>query len=362
MQNHRIEIIESFEGWKRVAGAWNDLLNKSGAHTIFLTWEWLYSWAECYLNEKRNLFIIILYKNDEPLGIAPWYIHYTKYKLLGMRQIEFLGTPEAGSDYLDVIVQRGKEREVADSLYRFLFGPGRSRWDCMLLRDIPSQSLFLLHLQDIIESEGKYVELSKSSYCPAVTLPNKGESFNPGLSPKRKERFRQDLARLKKSGQIEHRVIKADACPDGMEEFFSFYNEVSGYDGRPLQRFLMKLVSHSADRNPLQINLLKINGKTVAGLLHLTDRDELLLFLMTADKAFNPKTSVGNVLVGLCLEQACLQGITRYDFLKGSEPYKFYWADSGRASLSIFLAQRKLSPLMFSTERFLKYTAKILLR
>ncbi|HXV19766.1 MAG TPA: hypothetical protein VD811_02105, partial [Desulfuromonadales bacterium] len=94
---YRIEIIDSLDAWKRLAVDWNHLLDGSVSNTVFLTWEWLFSWAECYLNENRKLFIIGVYRDLELVGIAPWYVNHTKYKLLSMRQIEFLGSPETGS-------------------------------------------------------------------------------------------------------------------------------------------------------------------------------------------------------------------------------------------------------------------------
>ncbi len=358
---YRIEIVDSFGTWERMSPTWNALLTSSRANTVFLTWEWLFSWAETFLRESRRLFIVAVYDNQELIAIAPWYLSRVSGMFMRMNQIEFLGSPEAGSDYLDVIIKRGKEQEATHFLYQFLFHEGRSFWDCLLLRDIPSESLFLLYFQDKIESEGKYAELSKGSYCPLVTLP-KSSDWIPGASPKRKTRFKQELGRLEKTGELNHRVISGDAAGAGVDEFFSFYNQRTGYDGLLLHGLLKKINTRSRDRNLLQVNFLALQGKTIAALLHFRYQDEVMLYLMAVDKGFNPKISSGNVLVGLCLQEAREEGVSRYDFLKGNECYKFYWADSGRTSLSIRISQKKLMPFLFTTARFVKYTAKIALR
>jgi CelD/BcsL family acetyltransferase involved in cellulose biosynthesis len=357
---YRIEIVNSFSTWESMSASWNALLRSSRANTVFLTWEWLFCWAESFL-QNRRLFILAVYQDQELVAIAPWYLNRISGNFMRLNQIEFLGSPEAGSDYLDVIIKRGKEREATHFLYHFLFHEGRTIWDCLLLRDIPSDSLFLLHFQDKIESEGKYAELSKGSYCPLVTLP-KSRDWIPGVSPKRKARFKQDLGRLEKNGELNHRVHSGDAAAAGVDEFFSFYNQKTGHDGLPLRGFLKKISSRRRDQNLLQVNFLTLQGRTIAALLHLRYQDELLLYLMAVDKGFNPKISSGNVLVGLCLQQAREEGMLRYDFLKGNESYKFYWADSGRTSLSICIIQKKLSPLLFTTARFVKYTAKMMMR
>ncbi|HQG41045.1 MAG TPA: hypothetical protein PLV76_09165, partial [Spirochaetales bacterium] len=70
----RAEIITSIPAMKSIRGKWNNLLEASISNTIFLTWEWMYSWAECFITEKRELFVICVYDDgDKLVGIAPWY-------------------------------------------------------------------------------------------------------------------------------------------------------------------------------------------------------------------------------------------------------------------------------------------------
>ena len=68
------KIVSSIEVLRDLKGEWNELLAKSKSNTIFLTWEWAYSWAECFVNGDRELFVICLYDDgNRPIGIAPWY-------------------------------------------------------------------------------------------------------------------------------------------------------------------------------------------------------------------------------------------------------------------------------------------------
>ncbi len=99
----RAEIVTSFDKLKDCWEEWNLLLEGSISNSIFLTWDWLYSWAECFINPKRRLFVLKVYDDDNRLvGIAPWYIEKIKIGPAAMRQVSFLGTPETASDYLDV--------------------------------------------------------------------------------------------------------------------------------------------------------------------------------------------------------------------------------------------------------------------
>ncbi len=68
---YRAVVINSLDQWNETRAAWNGLLSQSDADTVFLTWEWLYSWGENYLHAGRSLFIVMVYKDDELVGIAP---------------------------------------------------------------------------------------------------------------------------------------------------------------------------------------------------------------------------------------------------------------------------------------------------
>ena len=39
---------------------WNDLLQASDSDTIFLTWEWAFSWWEIFHEANMDLFILIV--------------------------------------------------------------------------------------------------------------------------------------------------------------------------------------------------------------------------------------------------------------------------------------------------------------
>ena len=322
-KDYRIKVINSLEEWREISVKWNNVLLQSSSRNIFLTWEWLYSWGEYFLNEKRKLFVLLVYKHDELIGIAPWYIQSRRLWFFNLEQITFLGGPETGSDYLDVFTKRGKEKEVALSLYDFLFGDGASRWDYLELRDIPSDSYFLLHFLNKIEEDGKYVEIRQCSFSPFVVIRSNNENaFLPSVSAHRRKRYKRDLSVLKKMGEVRHSSSAGGNIEGWINAFFLLYAEKSGYSSEGIQSVITKFANRCNDENWIQIDFLKLNGVNIAGFLHLSFQGVLCLYLMAVDKGINPKISIGNILVGLCLEKAVDQGMSAYDFLKGAEDYK----------------------------------------
>ena len=182
----RADIIRSVETLAGIKKEWNMLLEGSISNSIFLTWEWAYSWAECFINEEREPFVVKVYDDGNRLvGIAPWYTEKIKIGPATIRQVSFFGTPETASDYLDVFTAKGREREVSSYLYDYLFGELSASWDCISLRDTRGESLFLLNFMHRHRLRGKHFEISQGSFCPIISLPKTEEEFLSLISSSR---------------------------------------------------------------------------------------------------------------------------------------------------------------------------------
>ncbi len=361
MAEFNVEIVDNLNDFERFRGSWSALLEKSAANTVFLTWEWLIAWSETFLGNKRDMFVVMVYEGNSLVAIAPWYVHNAAKGLLSVRQIEYLGTPDAGSDYLDVIVKKGKEKEVASFLYRFLLDNASGRWGRLRLHDVPANSLFLLHFLNNIRADGKYAAMSDASYCPFSILPETEEAFFSGLSSRRGQRFRQDLRNLQKQDTIEHLTCSTGNLDAQLEEFFRLYSEKAGWQGDSLKQLIRRYLDLKGE-GAIQLDFLVAGEVNVGGLLHLKYGNTLYMYLMAIDKTYNSKVSIGNLLVGLSINNAIASGITCYDFLKGEEDYKFHWANAGQRTASLLFSQRKLLPVCLMLADMARSAAKLILR
>lgn len=358
---HEVELVDTMEGWTGLARHWDTLLADSAADSLFLTREWMESWVRCFLGARRRLFILVVRDNDRPVAIAPWYLESARCGGLRPREIRFLGSPETGSDYLDVIVRRGWEQDTAVAIYRFLFGEGSRHWHQLSLSDIPADSLFLFHFLNCIDENGKFAELQRHAYIPRVMLPRTVEIYFSGLTAGRHARYRRDWRRLEEHDGVQHTACRGPDTDEGLRRFFALYNAKSGHDGSALHRFLRVLSGCGATVSP-QIDILSADGCDIAGIVHLAYGQTLHLLLMATDKSFDRRTSAGNALVGKCMGNAIETGFTCYDFLKGGEDYKFRWANCAKASLSLHVGQRRFKSYLCTSSRLMRYLAKALLR
>src|SRR5207253_9182852 len=91
------------------------LLRDSAAASPFLTWEWLHTWWT-HLGGSSQLRMLALRSGSELVAIAPFR---TAAGTAHLPCLAMLGTGEAGSDYLDVIVRRGWETIALDAIEWF---------------------------------------------------------------------------------------------------------------------------------------------------------------------------------------------------------------------------------------------------
>src|SRR5215510_14908358 len=129
-----IQVLRHIEEFSALRAEWNDLLSRSSADTIFLTWEWLFSWWQSYASPRDFLYIIVVREDTgELVGIVPTYVHVKAWlPLRTVKILRFIGDGSGDSDYLDAILLQGREDHVLSSVWQWL-GEQRASWDLLQL-------------------------------------------------------------------------------------------------------------------------------------------------------------------------------------------------------------------------------------
>lgn len=361
MRAYRIKVIESLKDLQPFSSLWNELLLKSRSDSIFLTWEWISCWTEHFLDISRKLFVIAIFEDNKLVGLAPWYIRSRTFLGFPLRCVEFIGSPETGSDYLDVFTTEGREIVVADVIYEFLMNEVKKEWDVLLLRDFRASSFFLCRLLVRIEQDGKYAESEQGSLCPIIRLPV-DKDFSSILTSHRRAKLKREIRVLERQGVVKHDSLDISEAPEAIVPFLTFYERKKEYKDPQLLVFLKAFANRSAETRWITVDTLTVDGQCIASLLHFTYGNKWLQYLMVTDKEFNPKVSLGDMIIGLVLEKAIAQGVGVYDFLKGPEDHKFRWANSANSSTNLLLGQKKVLSVAFMLGQLTRNAAKIIAR
>src|SRR5512137_2214582 len=118
---------------------WNALLRNSTADTPFLTYEWQKTWNDCLCSCEGEVHLLTVRDGGALLGIAPLFV-LTEPDKDGQprRLLRLIGSVDA-SDYLDLIAERGREREVLTAMLDAL--AQLDTWDAIDLWNVPEASL-----------------------------------------------------------------------------------------------------------------------------------------------------------------------------------------------------------------------------
>ena len=343
----KISVVDSLNAMESLSSRWNELLSNSWSDNVFLTWEWLYSWSEIYLKTHRQLFVLLIEEDGKLVGIAPWCIRKVRIGPLWVRNIEFLGTPEAGSDYLDVIVTKGKEKDVSHILYRYIFTYSDRNWDVLKLQDLPANSVFSRFFLLEFSKSGKYYEIEAGSFCPAVVLPQNVEEYDKSLSRNRRQQYQRHLRVLQSDNEVNRFRCndKALLSKDALSIYKDFYNNRWEREEDDLFEMLGKLLKNTEKANLIDIDMLQVNGDYVGGLLHLNYNHVKYMYLIAVNKSYKGNISLGNLICVMNIKDAIRDKYREYDFLKGEENYKFLWMNNARSSFYMLHYKKSIPSL-----------------
>ena len=116
-------VIRNTEEFARLREEWDALLATSASDCVFLTHEWLFTWWK-HLADGRDLAIITARDGGKLIGILPLARRTAQYARMMPEVAEFLGSGIIGSDYLDVIIEKGREDDVLGEFGRELNSRG----------------------------------------------------------------------------------------------------------------------------------------------------------------------------------------------------------------------------------------------
>src|SRR4030042_606033 len=172
----KTQVINNLEQFKALRAEWNQLLESSYGNTIFLTWEWVYTWWEIFGRGEELFIITVRNEKGKLIGIAPLYIKKTKYYKLPVREMAFIGM--GLSDRQDFIISQEDTKvidEIISKIREF-----RNTWDIVVLEQIPDDS----PLASTKVAENFRPEIENSSLCPYVRIEGSWEAYFKSLSKK----------------------------------------------------------------------------------------------------------------------------------------------------------------------------------
>jgi CelD/BcsL family acetyltransferase involved in cellulose biosynthesis len=329
-----IERIAEVEGFRRLHSEWNELLRTSSSDSLFLTWEWMFTWWK-HLGGRRRLSILAVRSAGQLIAIAPLALRPPDYG--GLRPfsvLEFMGKGFAGSDYLDVIVRPGREQDALQALADDL-----ERGQVMLeLSQVRRGSSLALDLAGRIEGRGWGLSEVGTAVCPYIDLSGRTwVSYLDGLGPAHRANLKRRLRNLtRSSGLLFTRAENEEERREFLGQLIRLHDlrreELGGSEAfhtPGLRAFHEEFSALALGRGWLRLFLLSLDRIPAAALYGFRYGRTFYFYQSGFDPAYG-KQSVGLVAMGLTIRKALEEGAAEFDLLHGDEGYKSLWARQRR--------------------------------
>jgi CelD/BcsL family acetyltransferase involved in cellulose biosynthesis len=323
---------------------WRALQAQCPEATPYQTWEWNAAWWRHFGARKRAHILTFRTERGALVGIAPFYV--SRHLGTPLRRLAWMGT--GPSDYLGPLVLPEFAGEVASALLDYL-AAGMRGWDMADLQQLPPASPLMAHAPyPWPERPADTQSVLPMEPCPYLPLSPTWEELTKRLGKK----MRSNLGyyeRLLHKTFPDARYFLADAqtLDAGMSALFALHQSrwnarwLPGVLGnKRVQAFHREVAARFLEGGRLRLHLLYADGAIRSALYCFSCGGRLLYYL----GGFAPEMSrysLGTLLTAHAIREAIEEGCTEFDFLRGSEPYKYRWQPEERVNSRLLLLRSR---------------------
>jgi CelD/BcsL family acetyltransferase involved in cellulose biosynthesis len=339
----QVEAVTTEEGWQALEPAWDPLVERSAGATIFLTTEWLRPWWTHFRRPGDQLRILVARDGGSIVGFAPLYRRRVGARGLGsLRRLGFIGDCSGDSEYLDFIIEPGREGDVLAAFLDHIEAEG---WDLAELCLLPKASPNYLLLERLAAERG-YLVAATDVPCSSAELPGDWDAYLKTLQ----SRFRSKLRSLLRKLPPEHdatfdECTRAEELPERLESLFELHQQRWRAEGKPgsfaseaRRRFYGEMAAHFLRRGWLRFVSLRFGERFVA---HEFSFEHLgrVYYLQQGFDTECGRLSVGIALKAYVVRESIARGAREYDFLGGIAPHKEKWGAQPKWCVHLALAR-----------------------
>jgi len=309
-------------------------------------------------------------EGDRLIGIAPFYFSTSRFfGLRNLRHVELLGSTEVCSEYLDLIIFKGKEPEVVCAVLNCLFCDQYRKWDVLNMVSMLEESRNWRWIKDYLQVHGHGYGVYDSREHLYIQLPDTMDEYLGMLDGKMREGLRRKKKKLMQSHAPD--FINGIPCEDIVSHFLTFLDlhakrwsvkegVIHAANRSKHLEFHKKIVRLFCDNGWLCLVFLKANEQTLAAQYNFMYGGTLYYHSV----AFDPdwaRYSPGSVLLLMVLENAIENRFSKFDFLRGMEEYKMHWAKTTCRVVDVAVWRSSATCSVINMERSIRKSVKMFL-
>jgi CelD/BcsL family acetyltransferase involved in cellulose biosynthesis len=313
------ELYHGESVFDALAAEWDDLAARSMTNTPFQQLAYQRAWWQHLRPDGATLHTVALRDQDRVLsGLACFFL---------LDEVLYFNGCVEETDYLDVICPA----EPAPALWQAVLDRLCSRdfpeWKAFDLCTVPEASVTRNLFPDLIRQNGFDFHEEIHEVCPVIQLPATFEEYLESLDSKQRREVQRKLRRAEAADARLLIIGRDDDLEVAVDHFLDLLQK-STFEKRDWlnegRRALFHETARAAlDSDMLQLAFMEVEGTKAAALFNFDYNGHIWVYNSGLDPAAYGALSLGVVLTTKTIEKAIADGRTTFDFLRGSQEYKY---------------------------------------
>lgn len=330
----QIDVIEDFEAFKRLKANWDEVYAADPEAQLFLSWQWLSRW----LAQLEGPWFILAARADAEathryVAFFPMRLR-TKMTRTGIFFNEINMAGNYAADYTGLICIPAEQDRAIAAFARFIRQMNWTRIHFENLRiGEPRARLLFAHFPsrvfrtNEIEHIGKLDNIN-NCICPCASLPADWDAYLKSLSANTRQKIRRLLKTVETDTDCRITHSTTETIENDLDTLLRLWKTRwgarKGSRVDAIVRSNRAMLRRCFDEGLLMLPMLWKADNPVGALAILRDVEKrsLLFYMAGRDETFDGPPP-GLVLHAHTIRHAIANGFTRYDFLRGNEPYKY---------------------------------------
>lgn len=326
----RVRVVAGAADFDALESRWAHLHEQCPA-SAFQSFEWQRAWWRHFgeHNRRLTLHILVLEQGERLIAIAPFTLEKTRpFGIMPIRRLGLIGRGE--SDYLNLLILPGCEaqvcRVIADHIQK------RVTCDVVSFVDVPDDSPILTQLMKNLAATGWQGEQTVREQCPRTQLLGTWPETLASFEDSHRKRVAYLDRKLRRNFKVEVRRIEQGMDPaPALAEFITMHRrrwarvgDSGAFPDRRAEAFHEEIARKFQQRGWLVLMFLMLNDKAAAVNYAFKTNGRLQFYLSgTGDYDEARKFAPGILLHAYCMAAMIEEGVPVYDFLRGTERYKY---------------------------------------
>ncbi|MBI2481900.1 MAG: GNAT family N-acetyltransferase [Planctomycetia bacterium] len=338
--------IATTDTLRECSASWNCLTRG----VPFRSWEWLSTWWEHY-GAGRELYVLAVRDDTGTLlGILPLFRERSATR---GRVLQLLGSGEVCTDYVTVLATTEHEDAVIEVLASWLIeASGGAKdadlWDLLELDGVLTNDAALAKLVGALSEAGCGVHRKPGLNCWKLSLPASWEEVYDGLSKNRRKVFRKLQRDAIDSGRL---VFQTASTDDQYRRLMKLFVELHQkrrislgepgcFASQRFTAFIEDVSKQLWSAGVLELSWIELDGRPIGVEYCLLDADTTYVYQGGIEPEAHGE-SPGHLMTMALIRHSITSSRTKYDLLRGDEPYKADWNARPQTTVKLRVAANR---------------------